>query len=164
MEAKLTSVRENVLLDRFEAEVELSHEGEPTPSEQDVVSRIAADNNLDENSIEVEGIYTGFGSNTSRAELKITQEFEYPEELEEAAEEEETVEEEDEAETETAEEETETGEEPAEADYEDIVSGTISDAKDRLKELDEPDWEAALEAEKDNKDRKTFKEWLENRQ
>ncbi|PSH00300.1 MAG: 30S ribosomal protein S3 [Nanohaloarchaea archaeon SW_4_43_9] len=50
-----------------------------------------------------------------------------------------------------------------ETDYEDIVSGTISDAKDALDNLDDPDYEAALETEKDNKDRKTFKQWLENK-
>ncbi|MFB6166848.1 MAG: hypothetical protein ABEJ62_01140, partial [Candidatus Nanohaloarchaea archaeon] len=137
-----------------------THEDSPTPSREDVVSRIAAENNLDENSIEVEGIYTGFGKNTSRAELKITEEFEYEEELEEETVEEET--EVEEPETDTEEEETEA--ETAEADYEEIVSGTISDAKDQLQELENPDWDAALEAEKDNKDRKTFKEWLENRE
>jgi ribosomal protein S24E len=171
MEAKLTSVSENPLLDRFEAEAVLEHDGEATPSEEDVVARIAAENNLDEDEIQVEGIYTGFGSNTSRVELKITQEFEYDEELEEETiqeEEEDTgveeVEETEEAEEEPEEAEDETGEAAAEADYDDIVSGTISDAKDTLEDLEDPDWEAALEAEKDGKDRKTFKEWLENRQ
>lgn len=50
-----------------------------------------------------------------------------------------------------------------ETNYEGIVSGTISDAKDELEDLDNPDYEAALEAEEDSKDRKTFKKWLENR-
>lgn len=155
MEAEFTSVRENPLLDRFEVEVKLEHQDESTPSEEDVVSRIAAENNLDKDAIQVEGIYTGFGSNTSRAELKITEDFEYSED------EESTVEEHPE-EPETSEEQK--VEEPSDIDYIEIVSGTISDAKDALKELENPDWKAALEAEKDNKDRKTFKEWLENRQ
>lgn len=73
-------------------------------------------------------------------------------------------EEETDEETEAAEDETEeTGEAGAAADYEEIVSGTISEAKDQLDEIEEPDYEAALEAEEQNKDRKTFKEWLENR-
>lgn len=80
------------------------------------------------------------------------------EEIDTKEEEEEPEEESGEAEEETTEE---TGSEAA-ADYKDIVSGTISDAKDALEELDEPDYKAVLEAEKDNKDRKTFKEWLEN--
>ena len=75
------------------------------------------------------------------------------------------VEEADEEVEEEPEEETEAEEESAaEADYSEIVSGTISDAKDELQELDNPDWEAALEAEKEGKDRKTFKQWLENRE
>ncbi|MFB6292135.1 MAG: hypothetical protein ABEI58_01940, partial [Candidatus Nanohaloarchaea archaeon] len=61
------------------------------------------------------------------------------------------------------EEEEKEDETESEADYEDIVSGTISDAKDALEELDEPDYEAALKAEKDNKNRTTFIDWLETR-
>ena len=62
-------------------------------------------------------------------------------------------------------EETEEVEETSsdEADYDEIVSGTIGDGKDVLKDMDEPDYEAALQAEKDNKNRKTFVEWLENK-
>jgi large subunit ribosomal protein L24 len=53
-------------------------------------------------------------------------------------------------------------EEAGPADYEDIVSGTISDAKDQISELDSPDFEALIEAEKANKERKTMIEYLEN--
>ncbi|MFQ3274915.1 MAG: small subunit ribosomal protein S3 [Candidatus Nanohaloarchaea archaeon] len=74
---------------------------------------------------------------------------------------EESEESESEADEETPEPDTESSEE--EVDYEEIVSGTISDAKEELDDLDNPDYEAALEAEKDNKDRKTFKDWLENK-
>ncbi len=98
-------------------------------------------------------------------------------EIKEEAEETEPEEVEDEPETEDedveeAEEEEETGDEEetkdedetsSGADYEDIVDNTISDAKDALEELDEPDYEAALEAEKDNKNRTTFIDWLETR-
>lgn len=62
-----------------------------------------------------------------------------------------------------AERKEETGSDTGEVDYVEIVSGTISDAKDKLKELEEPDWEEALNAERENKERKTFIEWLENR-
>jgi len=51
----------------------------------------------------------------------------------------------------------------SEAEYDEIVSGTISDAKDALEELEDPDYEAALQAEKDNKNRTTFVDWLEAR-
>jgi small subunit ribosomal protein S24e len=149
METTLTSVRENPLLGRREVEVEVNHEGEPTPSKEDIKTRVAAENDLDAEKIEVETVYTGYGENTSLSNLKIYEEFEYDEELEENPEEEQTAEQE------------ETGTEVTE-EYEDIVSGTITDAKDALGDMEEPDFEAALQAEKENKDRKTLKDWLES--
>lgn len=65
-------------------------------------------------------------------------------------------------EKEEKEEETVDEEAGADADYDDIVSGTISDAKDELEELEGVDYEAALEAEKEGKNRTTFIDWLEN--
>lgn len=50
-----------------------------------------------------------------------------------------------------------------EEDYSEVVSGTVSEAKDKIRELDNPDYEALLEAEKSGKDRKTLKEFIENR-
>lgn len=149
MEAEITSVKENPLLDRKELEVEVTHDGEATPSNEDVKNRIAAENDIDTEEIEIEAIYTGYGSKESRAFLKVFQEFEYSEELEEDEIQDTMEEEESEAVAQVTEE------------YEEIVSGTITDAKDELGEMEEPDYEAALEAEKDNKDRKTLKEWLE---
>lgn len=148
MEATITSVRENPLLGRREVEVEVDHEGESTPSKEDIRDRIAAENDLDTDKVEVEHVYTGYGKNTSRGILKVYDEFEYDEELEENPEEEQVSE---------TEEEVKVTEE-----YEEIVSGTITEAKDALGDMEEPDYEAALEAEKENKDRKTLKEWLEN--
>lgn len=78
-----------------------------------------------------------------------------------------STEEEEEAEDEPEENEEEKDEEPedeeAEAGYEDIVSGTISDAKEELEAMDSPDYEAVLEAEKANKNRTTFIDWIETR-
>ena len=148
METTITSVRENPLLDRREVELEVDHEDDATPSEEDIKERIAAENNLDLEKIEVESVYTGYGRNTSRASLKIYQEFEYDEDLERNPEEEQAAEQE---------ETTEVTEE-----YEEIVSGTITDAKEALKDMENPDYEAALEAEKDNKNRTTLVDWLEN--
>lgn len=148
METTITSVRENPLLDRREVELEVDHEGEATPSEEDVKDRIAAENNLDTDKIEVESVYTGYGRNQSRISLKIYQDFEYDEELERTPEEDQTPEQQ---------EETVVTEE-----YEEIVSGTITDAKDALNDMDEPDYEAALQAEKDNKNRTTLVDWLES--
>lgn len=50
-----------------------------------------------------------------------------------------------------------------EAEYEEIVSGTISDAKNAIEDLDNPDYEALLEAEENDKNRTTFTDWLETR-
>lgn len=148
MDTTITSVRENPLLGRREVEVEVDHEGETTPSKEDVKNRIAAENDIDTEKVEVEHIYTGYGKNTSRSILKVYEEFEYDEELEENPEENQVSE---------TEETTEVTEE-----YEELVSGTITDAKDTLGDMEEPDYEAALKAEKENKDRKTLKDWLEN--
>ncbi len=148
MEAQITSVRENPLLGRRKVEVELNHEEEPTPSEEDIKSRVAAENNLDEDEIEIGSIYTGYGTNKSLATLQIYQEFEYDEELEKNPEEEQEADQA--SETEVTEE------------YEEIVSGTITDAKNALGDMEEPDYEAALKAEKENKNRATLTDWLES--
>lgn len=66
-------------------------------------------------------------------------------------------------ETEEEEEAEDSTEEDSGVDYSEIVSGTVGEAKEQLQELDDPDFSKALEAEKDNKDRKTLKEWLESR-
>jgi len=76
---------------------------------------------------------------------------------------EEVEEPESEPEDETEEQEEEKVDEETEVDYEGIVSGTVSDAKEQLQELDDPDYEAALEAEENGKDRKTLKEWIKSR-
>ncbi|MFB6100208.1 MAG: hypothetical protein ABEK16_02945 [Candidatus Nanohalobium sp.] len=47
-----------------------------------------------------------------------------------------------------------------EDDYSEVVSGTIGDAKEAINEMDDPDYDALLEAEKENKDRKTLKDWF----
>jgi len=66
-------------------------------------------------------------------------------------------------EDEDSEEESEdTEESTSESDYDDIVGGTIGDGKDELQSMDNPDYQAALEAEKEGKNRKTFVDWLES--
>lgn len=46
--------------------------------------------------------------------------------------------------------------------YEEVLSGTISDAKEAIDEMDDPDFEMLLEVEEENKDRKGMKEYLED--
>jgi small subunit ribosomal protein S24e len=145
MEVQIESVRENPLLDRRSVKVSVDHEGEATPSREDIKNRFAAENALDDEKIEVGTIHTGFGREESDAELKVYEEFDYSEDLEEEAE----------TTSETVE---------VTAEYEEIVDNTITDAKDEIGDLEDPDYEALIEAEKDNKNRTTFIDWLENQQ
>ena len=93
---------------------------------------------------------------------EIRDAFEEFEEEEEEAEEE--AEEETQEDSEEVEDESEDVEESEdEVDYSEIVSGTISDAKDALDDMEDPDFEAALEAEESDKNRTTFKDWLEGK-
>lgn len=46
------------------------------------------------------------------------------------------------------------------SDYADIVSGTIKEAKEKISELESPDFGELLELEREGKDRKTMKEYL----
>ena len=48
-------------------------------------------------------------------------------------------------------------------DYSEVVGGTVGDAKDAISEMEDPDYDALLEAEKAGKDRKTLKEFIEGR-
>ncbi|MBC5792434.1 MAG: hypothetical protein H8Z69_00180 [Nanohaloarchaea archaeon] len=144
MDSTLVSVKENPLLERREVEVEIDHEGEATPSNEDVKNRVAAENDLDVEKVEIESVYTGFGSNTSKATLKVYDDFDYDEELERDPSEDQ-------------------GEEvEVSADYEEAVAGTITDAKDAFNSMDSVDWDAAVQAEKDNKNRTTLVDWLES--
>lgn len=47
-------------------------------------------------------------------------------------------------------------------DYDEIVDSNIGEVKDLVNDLESPDYEALLEAEKAGKDRKTLKEWFES--
>jgi hypothetical protein len=47
-------------------------------------------------------------------------------------------------------------------DYDEVVEGTVDEVKDRVED-DDLDPEKVLDAEKDGKDRKTLKEWLDSR-
>lgn len=140
-------MRHNPLLERTEFEFEVSHESEPTPSTEDLRERVSAEHDFPEDGIEVVGIYKSYGRESSVAKLNVYGDIDLEsyEEFEEEPEAQEDV-----------------SETSSTTDYDSIVSGTISDAKDELSSLENPDFEAALAAEEDNKNRKTFIEWLES--
>ncbi len=110
---------------------------------------------IETSDIEVDEVRDAFESKeeTEDEEEAVSEEPEEEQEDESKADEEPPVED-----TEQAEES-----EGAEAEYEEIVSGTISDAKDAIEDLDNPDYEALLEAEENDKNRTTFTDWLETR-
>lgn len=143
MEIEINAVRENPLLSRRNVELTVDHEGEATPSREDIMNRFAAENAVDEENIEVGSIKTGYGKNNSVTDLKVYEEFDYSENLEEEAS--------------TTSEEVEVPDE-----YSEIVSGTITDAKDAINDLEDPDYSALIEAEEDNKNRTTLIDWLES--
>ncbi|PSH01747.1 MAG: hypothetical protein BRC27_01055 [Nanohaloarchaea archaeon SW_10_44_10] len=155
MEAEINSIRHNPLLERNEIEVNLEHEGESTPSKEDVKDRIAAEEDIDPEEIEVVNVKSAFGRQKSTAYLKVFETLDledYGEEVEETPVE--------------REEETEEAGETEDSEstgYEETVSGTINEAKDQLQSMDKPDYEAALQAEKSNKNRTTLIDWLESK-
>jgi len=141
MEVQIKSVGENPLLNRRQVELKVQHGGESTPSREDIKSRFAAEKTLNKDVIEVGTINTGYGSNTSNTELKVYEEFEYSDNLEK---------------TEQDQEASQVTEE-----HRNIVSGTITDAKDEIGDIDSPDYSALIQAEKEDKNRTTFIDWLE---
>nr|EGQ39637.1 MAG: hypothetical protein J07AB56_03650 [Candidatus Nanosalinarum sp. J07AB56] len=54
-------------------------------------------------------------------------------------------------------------EDSTETAAENILDRPISEAKNYIERADSPDYGALLKAEKNHKDRKTMKSWLENR-
>lgn len=48
-------------------------------------------------------------------------------------------------------------------DYEEVLDGTVDEAKSRIKELENPDFERLLDLETEGKNRKTLRNFIENR-
>jgi large subunit ribosomal protein L24 len=55
------------------------------------------------------------------------------------------------------------GDSESSKDPSEVVSGTVADAKESIQEAEDIDYEAVLEAEKEGKDRKTLKEFIEGK-
>lgn len=58
---------------------------------------------------------------------------------------------------------TETTQTSSQEDYDELLSGTVEEVKDSVREMANPDYRAILEAEKQGKDRKTVKDFLKRR-
>ena len=150
MQTEIESIRHNPLMERNEVTVRIDHRGEPTPSMDEVKDRVSAEEDFDPEEVEVISVKGGYGSNSSIATLKVFEELDLDqyEDVEEKG-------------VESEEPETEV-ESSSEDEYEEIVSGTIGEAKDALKDMESPDFDKALEAEKSNKNRTTLVDWLES--
>lgn len=145
MDTKITKVNENPLLDRKDLTIEISHENKATPAKEDVKSRIAAENDLDEDKVEVKNVLTGYGKQKSQATLQVYQDFEYDEELAQ----------------DTISEEKEQVQVPEEV--KELVDNTITEVKDELEDSEDKKLKQALKAEKRNKKRTTLIQWIKDR-
>lgn len=136
MEMEVTDRERNELLEREDIELSLTHDGEATPSENDVRGQLAAELDLDPTTICVDHVYTATGRGTSTAEVTV-----FDEPIMDEAPEDDSAEatEEEEAETEDATEEEEESEEADgdEADEEAEESPETDEAEDE--ESDEDD-------------------------
>ena len=139
-------------MERNEVTVKIDHRGEATPSKEDVKSRVSAEEDFDPENVEVISVKGRYGSEESTATLKVFGELDLEEyeDVEEKG-----------VDQEVEEEETETEESSGDV-YEEAVSGTIGEAKDAVGDMDDVDWDVALEAEKSNKNRTTLVDWLES--
>ncbi|NPA48295.1 MAG: 30S ribosomal protein S24e [Thermococci archaeon] len=70
MEVRVTEVKENKLLGRKEIYFEVIHEGEPTPSRDDVKGKLVAMLDLNPETTVVQYIRSYFGSHVSRGYAK----------------------------------------------------------------------------------------------
>ncbi len=96
-------------------------------------------------------------------ELEVLEEDEESEMMQRMQEQSDTEQDDEDEEEEVQESEEKEEPEEQEVEYEEVVSQNIGEVKEELNNLEEPDYEAALEAEKAGKDRKTLVEYLENK-
>jgi small subunit ribosomal protein S3 len=141
--------------------VHTSSEGEQAEDKSDRIEEILAEaENMTSAELEraieekAEEVDTG---DISKGEIRDA--FEEFEEDQEESEEE--IEEQEEASEEESEDEESEG--SSEIDYAEIVSGTIADAKEQLQDIEDVNFEKALKAEEDGKNRTTFIDWLEGK-
>lgn len=141
MNIQIQSVRENPLLERRQVTLEVKHEEESTPSREDIKDRFAAEKTLNVESVEVGTINTGYGSNSSTTKLKVYEQFDYEEGLQEQDNSEEIE---------------------VKTEYTEVVEGTITEAKEEIGDMEDPSYDALIKAENENKNRTTLIDWLEN--
>ncbi len=69
MKIKIDKKTENKLLDRMELDVEIDHQGEPVPTRDAVLARVAAEVNKEKNQVVLIKMQTMFGIGITRATI-----------------------------------------------------------------------------------------------
>lgn len=165
MKVDITQRRDNPMLNRREIEGKVDHKDEATPSAEALKELLGKELGTDKENMEIDKIFTLKGKQESKfwakeigvsekkAE-KSTEEKEY--ECEECGKTFDTK-------RGLSIHKSQTHEKTEEVDYEEILSGTIAEAKEEIEGMENPDWERLLKTEKENKDRKGMKEYLEKK-
>ncbi|MFP4116506.1 MAG: hypothetical protein ACLFQ8_02060 [Candidatus Aenigmatarchaeota archaeon] len=139
MKVEIKERKKNPVLDRRLIEGTVEHAGEATPSSEALKGFLAEELDSEEESIEIKKIFTIRGMQKSKFWAREHGDIEASEEAEKG----------------------EKKEESGGKNYEEVLGGSISDAKDEIEEMDDPDYEKLMEVEKNNKDRKGMKKYLE---
>ncbi len=71
MEIEIKDSKENPLVGRKEYFLEISHQKEATPSKDKIISKFSAENDEDQEKIQLGSINTDFGIGFSRVKLKV---------------------------------------------------------------------------------------------
>lgn len=148
MKVEINKRDDNPFLERKELEGTIEHSGAATPSAESLKEYLAKELNVDSDSIEIDKIFTIHGMQKSKFWAKELDVKESKKTKAKGAKKEKT---EKEPEKETSDDDDQ---------YSEILSGSISDAKEKINNLEEPDFEKLMEIEKSNKDRKGMKSFL----
>ncbi|MFP4115972.1 MAG: hypothetical protein ACLFTQ_02105 [Candidatus Aenigmatarchaeota archaeon] len=138
MKVEIKERKDNPLLERKEIKGTIDHEGEATPSIDSLEGYLSEELGTDKENIQAEKIFTIKGTQKSKFWAKELGGV---------------------SGVETKEEKTK----DVDGNYEEVLSGTIAEAKEEIEEMDKPDFELLLETEKQNKDRKGMKKYLKGK-
>lgn len=161
MKVDIKERNKNPLLERNELKGIIDHKNEATPSSETLKKFISKELDVEEEKVKIDKIFTLKGrqkskfwakeEGLSKDEAKSDKEEEF--ECEECGK---TFD----SKRGLSIHQSQAHKEEEEVDYEEVVGGTISEAKDKINDMDNPDYEELLKAEKNGKDRKGMKKYL----
>jgi len=158
MKLELKKRKANPLLEREECEGLVDHEGGATPSSESLKGFLSEELDISKEKLEVDKIFTLKGRQKSKF---WTRKAGISEEAGEIGKEEEGFECDECGKSFDSKRGLSIHQAQAhKVDRGEILSGTISEAKDEIEEMENPDYEKFLEAEKEGKDRKGMKKFL----